>query len=234
MCPCIQNTSTIDTQQHTQTSLVCSMVNMSKSVYTALWVIVHITQNTINNARCTSSCSNLTRIQHVQRKCIVWLVTTTISNRSTCLQSHLSSSLGANHALLSKCRNDISNQRTVKSIIIHQEVSHLVVLEVPEHSLRQATDSSVSNTTQSHGDIITRQHNLIYFTVNLWFVLLNPSQLSSSKVTRRVQQMTQTLVSTQIFECLLAVRNSTRVAPDNCGAESLQILINTNQAMHLV
>ena len=207
---------------------------MSKGVHTTLWVIVHVTQHTIYHTRCTSSSSYLTRIQHVQRQCVVRLVTTSICNRSTGLQSHLCSSLSTYHALLSKCRNDISYQRTVKSIVIHQEVSHLVVLEIPEHSLRQTADGSVSHTTQSHGDIVTRQHYLIYFTIQFWLIFLYPSQLGCSKVTWRVQQMTQTLVSAQVLESLLTIRHSTRVTPDDCRAQSLQILIHTYQTVHLV
>ena len=66
MCPSIQDTRTIDTQQHTQTRLVGSMVHMSKSIYTALLVVVHFTQHTIYHARCSGSCGNLAWIQHIQ------------------------------------------------------------------------------------------------------------------------------------------------------------------------
>ena len=135
MSPSIQNTSTINTKQHSQTSLVCCMIHMCKSIYTALWIVVHITKYTINHTRCTCSCSNLTRIQHIQRERIVWLVTTSIGDRSTSFQTHLSSSFSTYYALLCKGWNDISNQRMIESIVIHQEVSHLIILEIPEHTL---------------------------------------------------------------------------------------------------
>ena len=85
MSPSIQNTRTINTKQNTQASLVCRMIHVSKSVYTRLWVIINITQNAVNHTRCSSCCCYLTRIQYVQRQGIVRLVTTTISNRCTCL-----------------------------------------------------------------------------------------------------------------------------------------------------
>ena len=49
MCPSIQDTRTIDTEQDTQTSLIRRMVHVSKSIHTTLRIIVNITQDTIYN-----------------------------------------------------------------------------------------------------------------------------------------------------------------------------------------
>ena len=85
MCPSIQDTSTIDTQQHTKTGLFCRMVNMCKGIHTTLRVIIHIAQNTINHSTGSSCCSNFTRIQYIQRQCIVRLIASSICNWCTCL-----------------------------------------------------------------------------------------------------------------------------------------------------
>src|SRR5574344_95114 len=45
--PCIKNTGTIYTQQHTQTILFCCMIHMSKSIYTTKLVIIHSAEHTI-------------------------------------------------------------------------------------------------------------------------------------------------------------------------------------------
>ena len=49
MYPGVQDTRTIDAEQHTETGLGIAMVDMGKRVNTALLVIVYLTQNTIYN-----------------------------------------------------------------------------------------------------------------------------------------------------------------------------------------
>ena len=234
MSPSIQNTRTIDTKQNTQASLVCCMIHMSKSVYTRLWVIINITQNAVNHTRCSSCCCNLTRIQYVQRQGIVRLVATTIGNRRTSLQSQLSSSLSTNHTLFCKGRYDICYQRIVKAIIIHQEISHLVVLEIPEHTFTQSANRCINGSRKTHGDIITRQHYLIYTIIDIRLIFLYPSQLCCCEITRRVQQMAQAFFCTQLFESFLTIGYCTRVTPDNCRTQCLQILVYTYQTVHLI
>ena len=172
--PGIQDTGTIDTQQHTKTRLICSMIHMSKGVHTTLLVIVHLAKHTIYYTRSTCGGSNLTRIQHIEWKSIIRLVTTTICNRCTCLQSHLCGSLCTHHALLCECRNDVCNQRGIETIILHQEVCNLIVLKVPEHTLTQSTNCRIHGSTETHGDIVTRQHDLINLTIKLRLILLHP------------------------------------------------------------
>ena len=209
MCPCVQNASTIDTEQYAKTCLVCRMVHMSKSVYAAQLVIVDLAKHTINYARCTCRSSNLARIQHIQRQGVIRLVASTIGNWSTCLQPQFCCCLSTDLTLHAECRNDISNQVLVEAIIVHQEVCHLVVLKVPEHTLRKAANRRVSHSRETHGDIVAREHNLIYLIIYIRLVLLDPCQFSRSKIAWRVQQMTQALVSTEILECLFAIGNGT-------------------------
>ena len=46
--------------------------------------------------------------------------------------------------------------------------------------------------------------------------------------------MTQALVSTEILKSLLTVWDGTGVAPDDGRTQSLQVLIHTNETMHLI
>ena len=66
MCPGIQDASTVDTKQYTQTRLICRMVHVSESIHTTLLVVVHFTQHTIYHTRSTTRSSNLTRIHHIE------------------------------------------------------------------------------------------------------------------------------------------------------------------------
>ena len=49
MSPGIQDASTVDAKQYAKTSLVCCMVHVSESIYTTLFIVVHLTQHTINH-----------------------------------------------------------------------------------------------------------------------------------------------------------------------------------------
>ena len=165
VCPCIQDARTIDAEQYTKTGLIGRMIDMGKSIYATLLVIVHLTEYTINDTRCSGCSSNLTRIQHIQGEGIVGLVSTPISDWCTLLQSHLSRSCCTHLALNTESRNDVCNQILVESIIVEQEVSHLIVLEVPKHTLRQTADRRVHCSTKTHGNIISWQHHLIYIII---------------------------------------------------------------------
>ena len=83
------------------------------------------------------------------------------------------------------------------------------LLEVPEHALRQSRYRGVGHTAQLHGEVVARQHHLIYLIIYLRLILLDPSQLGRGKVARRIEQMPQALSRTQVAESPLAVRHGT-------------------------
>ena len=134
MYPGIEDTRSVDAEQDTQAGLLGGVVDMSKGVDARLRIVVHVAQHAIYHARRTSSGGNLARIQHVQRQGIVGLVSTTIGDGGAGLQSQLGGSGLTYHTLFCKGGNDVSNERLVETIVVHQEVSHAVVLEVPEHT----------------------------------------------------------------------------------------------------
>ena len=210
------------------------MVDMSECVNSRLRVVIHIPQHTIDHTWCSSRGSNLTRIQHIQRQGIIGLVTATIGDRCACLQSQFLGSSLRNNTLLAECWNDISNKRTVKTIEVQQELSHVIVLEVPEHTFWQTAHRSIGCSWKAQCQIVTRQHHLIYFIIQVSLVLLNPCQFCCGEVTWRVQQVRQALIATQLLKSLLAIRNSTWITPDNWGTERLQVLVHANQSMHLI
>ena len=65
MHPGVQNPSSIDTQQHTETIFRCCIVGMSKGVNAALCIIVHFAQNSINHPRSARRTGYFSRIKHV-------------------------------------------------------------------------------------------------------------------------------------------------------------------------
>ena len=210
------------------------MIDVSECINAWFRIIVNVTQHAIYHTWSSCCCSNLTRIQHIQRECIIGLVTTTISNWSSSLQPHFCCSSLRHDTLLRESWYDISYQWLIKSIIVKQEFGDLILLEIPEHAFRQATHRCVSNSWQTQCQIITRQHHLIYFIIQVRFILLNPCQLSCSKVTWRIQQVRQALLATQITESSLAIRHSTWITPDNSRTQRLVVLVYTNQSVHLI
>ena len=106
-CPCVENATAVDAQQHSKTSLFVSVVDVSESVYTALRVIVDITQHTIHDTRSSSGRGNLSWIEHIEAKGIVGLVACTVSDGSAFLKTCLGSSLRRHSALHAERRHDI-------------------------------------------------------------------------------------------------------------------------------
>ena len=190
--PCIKDSCAVDAKQHSQTVLLLCIVYMCKSIHPRLRVVVHITQHSIHHPAGTCRCSYLTGIKHIERKRVVWLVATTISNRSASLQSQFISCLLRHFRLYTERRYYIGQQVIIETIIVKKKTSRTLLFEVPHHALTKSANSRIYSSTQTHSDIVARQHNLIYTFENLRFVLLHPRQFCSSEITRRIKQMTQT------------------------------------------
>ena len=210
------------------------MVHVGKGIYARFRIVVHFAVHAIHHARSTGSRSDLTRIEHVQRQGIIRLIACTVCNRCAFFQSQFLRCGNAHASLFGEGRFDICNQRVVEAIVIHQEVSHAVVLEIPEHAFRKSGDGSTDFSAQFHGNVITRKHDFINPLVQLRLVLLHPSQFGSGEIARRIQQMRKTALLSQRLECTLSVRHGTRIAPDNRRTQHVLILIYTHQPVHLV
>ena len=78
--PWVKDTCAVDTKQYSQADLLFRMIHVRKSVDTWLRIIIHFPIHSINNSWCACCRSNFTRIEHIQRKSIIRLVTGTISN----------------------------------------------------------------------------------------------------------------------------------------------------------
>ena len=196
MYPSIQNTCTIYTKQHSQTVEFRCIVNMCEGIDTTLWIVIDITEHTIDYSGSTCSAGNLTRIEHIQADSIIRLVTCTIRDRSSLLQTKFLGGSLADYALYREGRNNICEHTLIESEIIKQELGWFLCLEVPHHTFRKSADSSLSLTGKFHRQIITREHNLIYLIEKLRFILLNPRQFGSGKVTWRIEQITQAEILT--------------------------------------
>ena len=66
------------------------------------------------------------------------------------------------------------------------------------------------------------------------FVVLDPRQLGSREVARRVEQVGQALLLPYLGKCALAIGHGTRIAPYYGGAQGLQVFVNAYETMHLV
>ena len=191
MYPSIQNTCTIYTEQHSQAVEFRCIVDMCEGIDTTLWIVIDITEYTIDNSGSTCGTGNLTRIEHIQADSIIRLVTCTVRDWSSLLQTQFLGSSLADYALYRESRNDVGNHILIETEIIKQELGRLLCLEVPHHTLRKSADSSLSLTGKFHCQIITWEHNLIYLIEKLRFILLDPCQFRSGKVTWRIEQITQ-------------------------------------------
>ena len=205
--PRIQYTGTIDTQQHSQTGLLGSMIYMGKSIHPGFRIIIHLTVHAIYHSRCSCRRSNLSRIEHIERQSIIRLVSGAIGYRNSLFQAQFFGSPCIYTPLLAKSRFDISYQRTVESIIIHQEARDIICLKIPEHPFGQTGHRGTNIPRQFHSDIIAGQHYFINTFVYSRLILFNPCQFGSGKIPRRVQQMRKTLRFPQCLKRFLPVWN---------------------------
>ena len=196
MYPSIQNTCTIYTEQHSQAVEFRCIVDMCEGIDTTLWIVIDITEHTIDNSGSTCGTGNLTRIEHIQADSIIRLVTCTVRDWSSLLQTQFLGSSLADYALYRESRNDVGNHILIETEIIKQELGWFLCLEVPHHTLRKSADSSLSLTGKFHCQIITWEHNLIYLIEKLRLILLDPCQFGSGKVTWRIEQITQAEILT--------------------------------------
>ena len=234
MNPGIQDAGTIDAEQYAETVELCGIVDMCEGIHATLRIVVHITEHTVDHARCTRCTCDFTRVEYVEADSIVRLVAGTVRDRSTLLESEFISSSLADYALYRECRSDVGNHTLIKSEVIEQELGRLLGCKVPHHTLRKTADGSLHLTGKFHGEIIAWEHDLINLVEELWLVLLHPRQLRGCKVARRVEQVAQAEVFSKFTESLLTIRYGTGVAPDDRWAQHLLVLVNANQSVHLI
>ena len=143
------------------------------------------------------------------------MVARTVGDRCTLGQVQFTGHVGLHPSLLGKGGPDISYQRVVEAVVVHQEIGHATATEVPKHAFGQAGDGGTHLARQAHGYIVAGEHHLIYLFIHLRLVLLDPCQLGGGEVARRVEQMRQASFLSQSFESPLSVGHSARVAPDD-------------------
>ncbi len=234
MNPSVENTCSVDAEQHTEAVEVCGIVGMSKGIDTTLRVVVHIAQHTVDDARSTGGTCYFSRVEDIEADSIVGLVACTIRDRCSLLQSEFVGSSLRHYALYGECRNDICQHTLVKTEVVEQEVGGFLLLEVPHHTFRQSADSGLHFARKFHGEVVARKHDLVDAVKDIGFILLDPRQFGSGKVTGRVEEAAQAQVFAQVVESFLAIRHGARVTPDDTGAEHLLILVHTHQSVHLI
>ena len=187
--PRVEDTRTVDAQKYAETGLFRRVIDVRKGIDTRFRVVVHLTVHTVNHPRSTRCGCYFTGVEYIQRQCVVGLVAGTVCDRRSLFQTQLLCGSGVYTALLGECRSDVGYQRGIETVIFHQEVCYPVVLEIPEHAFGQSGDCSADCTAQFHGNIIARQHNLVYLFIDSRFILLYPGKFGRGEVTRRVEQM---------------------------------------------
>ena len=228
--PCVEDTRTVDAEQHAETRLVGLMVHVGNGVHARL----RIAQDAVDHARRTCRRRNFSWVEHVERQRVVGLVATTIRDGRALFQTEFLGSSAADRALHTECRHDVGDDALGESIVVEQELGRTVLLEVPKHALGESADRGVHHSAQAHGQIVAGQHDFVNLLEQLGFVLFHPRQFGSGEVAGRVEQMAQALVCTQFAEGFLTVGHSARVAPDDARAEHLLVLVHADEAVHLV
>ena len=232
--PGIEDSRSVDTQQYPETGLIGSMVDVGEGVDTALGVVVHLTKHSINHSRCSGCRGNFSGIEHIEAQGIVGLVAGTVGDGGSHGQSGLFGSLCRHLTLCAEGGHDGGEHRAVEAEIVEQEVGGLVLLEVPEHALAESTHGGAGFATEAHGDIVAGQHHLVDLSEQFGLMFLHPCQLGGGEVAGRVEQVLQTVLLAQVVEGPFAIGNGTRVAPDDGGAQSLLLLVDTHQSVHLI
>ena len=148
--PGIEDPRTIDAEEHTETSLLIAVIDMSKCVDTTLGIILHLSEHTINDTRSTCRRGYFTRIEHIETQRIVGLITGTVGDGSTGSETSLSGSSYRHLTLTTERGKDGGNDVTIETIVVHQERCHLLLLEVPEHPFTQSAHRSAGRTTEFH------------------------------------------------------------------------------------
>ena len=87
--PRIEDAGAIDAKQHAEALLLFCVVDMREDVDAALRIVGRLAQHTVNHTRRARGGGDFTRIEYVERQCIIGLVTSAIADGRTCLQSHL-------------------------------------------------------------------------------------------------------------------------------------------------
>ena len=150
------------------------MIHMSKGIDTALRIVLCISIYTIHYTRSSCCGCHFTRIQHIQRQCIVGLIARTISDRSSCSQTQFGSNISFKISLLTESRNNFRHKRCIETEIIEKEFCRCLCFEIPRDTFRKSGGSSSRFSGHAHCHIITRKHIILGFHEILRFVFFYP------------------------------------------------------------
>ena len=182
--PRVQYARAIDAEEHAETSMLHGVVDVCKGVHTRLGVVSHITQYAIHHARGPCRRSNLSRLKHAQRQRIVGLVTRTVGHGYSCRKPQFIGCGRRHLPLYAEGGAQRRNHRGVKAIVIHHVGRQAVLHKIPADTLRQSRHRGTRLARESHGNVVARQHHLIYLRIQLRLMLLYPCQLRRGEVAR--------------------------------------------------
>ena len=97
----------------------------------------------------------------------------------------------------------------------------------PVNPLLWISKVTVSADKRHHHYIVSRKHYLVYLLIHLRLVLLDPCEFRSRKVARRIQKVRKAGLMSDGIERLLAIRDSTSVAPYYRWTQDISILVHT-------
>ncbi len=160
------------------------MVDVQEWIHTRQHIRLWGVDHTIDYTTCASRCSDLTCIHNIEREGVVWLVSCAIRDWCTLFYTQFLSYKATCHRLHTYRRGYIGEHLHRDTIIVGNKLSDTLLLEVPKDSLRETRVSCRHHTRQFIGDIISRQHSLIYRLKELWLIALHPRQFRGCEVTR--------------------------------------------------
>ncbi len=234
--PCVEDACAVDAEQDAEAGLsVLAVVDVGEGVDAAELVVVHIAQHAIDDARCAARGSDFARLHHVERQGIVRLVAASVADGRSGGDAKFIGHNLAHTALHREGRDDVGDDALGEAEVLHHVLADAVVLEVPEHALRQAAHGRLLVAArQTQCDVVARQHDLVNLLEDFRLVLLHPSQFCCGEVARAVQQVGEALFRADGLERLVAEGDSAAVAPDDGWTERLAILIDADQTVHLI
>ena len=85
--PCVEYAGAVDAEEHAQTVQVGSIVHVCEGIHAALHIVVDFAEHTVDHARGACCRGNLARVEHIERECVVGLVSGTVRDGCSLAQT---------------------------------------------------------------------------------------------------------------------------------------------------
>ncbi len=118
--------------------------------------------------------------------------------------------------------------------MIQHQTCEPLFLEVPHDTLGQTRRRGGDLTGQASGNVVAGEHHLVDSGVGVGLVELDPFELGGREVAGEVEQTLETDVGADVLGGLVADLDGPAVAPDDGRAEDVEVLIDEDQAVHLI